>query len=159
METAKVSDLSCHLCKHFFNLKNREPISLKCCEEIACRQCVESLMIKSENKELVIKGQFDCSFCHSDHCQEEGFEAAVKLKPNKYIKKLIEKNFHLPMIFCDSHPEQVASKFCRKHQSLICKDCLIENHLDHSEDCKTVVNENITEFFSRHQNILMSLNA
>ena len=63
------------------------------------------------------------------------------------------------MIFCDSHPEQVASKFCRKHQSLICKDCLIENHLDHSQDCKAVVNENITDFLSRHQNIMMTLNA
>jgi hypothetical protein len=63
------------------------------------------------------------------------------------------------MIFCDSHPEKVASKFCRKHQCLICKDCLIENHLDHSQDCKTVVNENITEFLSIHQSILMSLNA
>ena len=62
-------------------------------------------MIKSDNKEVVIKGQFECSFCHFDHCQQEGFEAPVKLYPNKYVKKQIEKKFQLHMIFCDSHPE------------------------------------------------------
>jgi hypothetical protein len=36
---------------------------------------------------------------------------------------------------------------------------LIENHLDHSQDCKGVINENIAEFFKRHQGILMSVNA
>ena len=68
MESAQSSVLKCSLCKYFFNLKNREPINLVCCHEIACRECVETLMIKSESKELVVKGQFDCSFCHSDHC-------------------------------------------------------------------------------------------
>jgi hypothetical protein len=56
MESSKLSDLQCPLCKLYFNLKNREPINLKCCDEIACRECIESLMIKSENKELVVKG-------------------------------------------------------------------------------------------------------
>jgi hypothetical protein len=36
---------------------------------------------------------------------------------------------------------------------------LIDNHLDHSQDCKGVVNENIAEFFKIHQSILMSVNA
>jgi hypothetical protein len=36
---------------------------------------------------------------------------------------------------------------------------LIENHLDHSQDCKGVINENIAEFFKKHQGILMSVNA
>ena len=63
------------------------------------------------------------------------------------------------MIFCDTHPEQVATKFCRKHQCLICKDCLIESHIDHTQDCKAVVNENITEFLLAHKGILMSVNA
>jgi len=93
METAKISDLQCPICNHFFNLKNREPINLICCNEVACRECVETQMIKSESKELVIKGQLDCSFCHFDHCAQEGFETPVKLFPNKYVKKLIEKNF------------------------------------------------------------------
>ena len=83
MESTNLSDLQCTLCKHFFNLKNREPIFLKCCDETACRECVESLMVKSENKELVIKGQFDCSFCHSDHCAPEECVKPIKLGPNK----------------------------------------------------------------------------
>ncbi len=87
MESFKSSFLRCSLCKFSFNLKNKEPLSLKCCDEIACRECVETLMIKSENKELIIKGQFDCSFCHSDHCQQEGVEIPVKLGPNKHVKK------------------------------------------------------------------------
>ncbi len=132
---------------------------MKCCDEIACRECVETLMVKSESKEFVIKGQFECSFCHSDHCAQEGFEAPAKLGPNKYVKKQIEKKFQVPLIFCEGHPDQVVSKFCRKHQCLICKDCLIENHLDHSQDCKNVINENIKEYLTRHQTILMSMNV
>ena len=87
MDSDKSAILKCSLCKQYFNLKNREPIIMMCCQETACRECAVTLMIKSENKEVVIKGQFDCSFCHSDHCQEEGFEAPVKLRPNKHIKK------------------------------------------------------------------------
>ena len=87
MESFKSSFLRCSLCKLSFNLKNKDPISLFCCNEIACRECVETLMIKSENKELVIKGQFDCSFCYSDHCAPEGIEAPIKLGPNKHVQK------------------------------------------------------------------------
>ena len=105
METAKISDLQCPICKHYFNLKNREPIYLICCNQTACRECVETIMMKSESKEHVIKGQFDCSFCHCDHCAPEGFEAPIKLNPNNYVKNLIEKNFKSPLIFCDTHPE------------------------------------------------------
>ncbi len=105
MEFVKSSNLQCSVCNNFFNLKNREPIILMCCQETACRECVETLMMKSQSKELAIKGQFDCSFCHSDHCAQEGFEAPVKLCPNKKFKKLIEDNFQIPLIFCDSHPE------------------------------------------------------
>ncbi len=159
MEHTRGSFLKCSLCKLTFNLKNREPINLICCGETGCRECVETLMIKTQSKQLVIKGQFDCSYCHSNHCQQEGFDKPVELSINKHIKKLIEESLPLPQVYCDSHPHKVASKFCRKHLSLICKDCLIENHLDHSQDCKSVVNENIAEFFKNHQSILMSLNA
>ena len=96
MEATNTSELQCTLCKHFYNLKKREPIILICCQETACRECVESLMIKTENKELVIKGQFECSFCHSDHCAPEDYEKPIKLGPNKQFKKLVEKNFQIP---------------------------------------------------------------
>ena len=56
METSKNSDLRCPLCKDHFDLNNREPILLKCCDETACRECVETLMIKSESKKPIIKG-------------------------------------------------------------------------------------------------------
>ncbi len=87
MESFKSSILKCPLCKIFFNLKNREPIILKCCDETACRECVEKLMIKSESKELVNKGKFDCSFCHHDHCASDECVKPVKLSANKHIKK------------------------------------------------------------------------
>ena len=83
MEPNNTSDLQCTLCNHFYNLKNREPIILICCQETACRECVENQMIKSENKEFVIKGQFECSFCHSDHCAPEECVKPIKLGPNK----------------------------------------------------------------------------
>ena len=34
-----------------------------------------------------------------------------------------------------------------------------ENHTDHYQDCKNVVNLNITEFFKVHQDILMQVNG
>ncbi len=46
-ESAKLSDLQWLVYKQFFNLKKREPINLKCCDEVACRECVETYMMKS----------------------------------------------------------------------------------------------------------------
>ena len=87
MEYVRSSILKCSLCKLSFNLKNREPINLMCCSEIACRECVETLMIKSQSKNLVIKGQFDCSFCHSDHCAHKGYHEPMELSANKHVRK------------------------------------------------------------------------
>ena len=56
MEELKTPDLKCAICKHLFNLKKREPINLNCCGETACRDCVETVMMKSESKEFVIRG-------------------------------------------------------------------------------------------------------
>lgn len=56
MEASKNSDLRCPLCKHLFDFNQREPIILKCCDETACKECVVTIMIKSESKEIVIKG-------------------------------------------------------------------------------------------------------
>jgi hypothetical protein len=39
---------------------------------------------------MVIKGQFECSFCHSDHCASEECVKPAKLGPNKQFKKMIE---------------------------------------------------------------------
>ncbi len=71
------SFLKCSLCNLSFNLKNKEPINLKCCDEIACRECVETLMMKSEDKKFVIKGEFDCLFCNSDHCAQIRYNEPV----------------------------------------------------------------------------------
>ena len=43
-------------------------------------------MIKSEDKNIVNKGQFECSFCHSDHNASEGVEQPMKLVSNDYVK-------------------------------------------------------------------------
>ncbi len=47
------SNLICTCCNILFNLKTREPIILMCCQETACRSCVEKNMIKSESKDVV----------------------------------------------------------------------------------------------------------
>ena len=67
MESIGASNLVCTQCKLLFNLKNREPIVLFCCGKTACRDCIERNMIKSEDKNIVNKGEFECSFCQSDH--------------------------------------------------------------------------------------------
>jgi hypothetical protein len=64
----------------------------------------------------------------------------------------------MPLIFCDQHPNQIAMRFCRTHQALICKECLIEGHIDHSQDCKAVSDQSIKEFFNHHSSVLMSIN-
>ena len=87
MASFQSSVFKCSLCKLSFNLKNREPINLKCCDEIACRECVETLMIKTQSKQFVIKGQFDCSYCHSDHCAPKELEKPTELTANKHVRK------------------------------------------------------------------------
>ncbi len=88
MESSKQqSYLSCSICKFPFNLKKREPIFLMCCHETACRDCVESKMIKTDRKEIVIKGQFECVFCSSDHCALEGYDQPIKIAANKQLRK------------------------------------------------------------------------
>ena len=68
------SNLVCSQCNLLFNLKTREPIVLYCCSNTACRDCIHRDMIKSDVKDIVKKGQFECAFCHSDHCAPEGVE-------------------------------------------------------------------------------------
>ena len=46
-ETKSSTELKCSICHHQFNLKEREPILLKCCDETACRECVEAKMMKT----------------------------------------------------------------------------------------------------------------
>ena len=36
-------------------------------------------MIKSEDKGVIKKGQFDCSFCHADHCQQPDYTKDMPL--------------------------------------------------------------------------------
>ena len=67
-------ELSCSLCNQVFNLSNREPIRLICCGESACKECVINDMIKAEDKSVIKKGQFKCSFCEADHCQQPKVE-------------------------------------------------------------------------------------
>ncbi len=83
-------------CKLFFNLKNREPINLKCCDETASLDRVETRMMKSQSKEPVIKEWLGCSFCHSDHCAPEVYERPIKLAPNKQAKKQVQDRLMMP---------------------------------------------------------------
>ena len=61
-------------------------------------------MIKSDNKQVVTKGQFDCSFCHSDHYAQKGFDQPIEIGPNDFLKELIGESCEIPLIFCDRHP-------------------------------------------------------
>ena len=67
-----------------------------CCQDTACRECVETRMIKSQNKELVIKGQFNCYFCKADHCAPDDYDRPIKLARNKHAYKLVEEKFKQP---------------------------------------------------------------
>ncbi len=46
-------------------------------------------MIKSEEKQIIKKGQFECAFCHADHCIIENIHQDVPLQVDIYLKKKI----------------------------------------------------------------------
>ena len=53
-----------------------------CCHETACRDCVESKMIKTVSEEVVSKGQFKCFYCLSEHSAAEDIEKPIAFGPN-----------------------------------------------------------------------------
>jgi hypothetical protein len=88
----------------------------------------------------------------------DDYEKPIKLKANKIVIRLIEQKSKISQIYCDSHKDQVAIRFCRKHQQLICNTCLIERHIDHNQDCKSIVSQNILDFLQHHSDLLNSMN-
>ena len=69
----------------------REPIILYCCSSTACKDCVQKDMIKTDDKYVVKKGEFECSFCCSDHCAPKGFDQPMTLQINKYVRDEVAK--------------------------------------------------------------------
>ena len=53
-------------------------------------------MIKSDYKDFVKKGQFECSFCHSDHYAQKGVDFPMQLVANDTVKQLIVKRPKVP---------------------------------------------------------------
>ncbi len=71
MEEEKKSarHMCCSVCDLRFNLTKRLPISMVCCGETACKQCIQTKMAKKlnpQNGDFVIQGQIECAFCKSD---------------------------------------------------------------------------------------------
>ncbi len=67
-----LSLLQCKLCNQSFNCKSRAPINIMCCGDLACRECVETLMNKGTEPGISVKGKFRCTYCESDHCAPIG---------------------------------------------------------------------------------------
>ena len=133
-------NLTCALCNNQFNSTTHEPIYLNCCEEVACRQCVQQTMIKADDKTVIVKGQFECSFCHHDHCASSEHPNRMPLKIDKYVRKLLSSSFKTPLIYCKDHPHKLVKNYCTRHKSLHCNRCIIEKHVDHLNEQKTVIN-------------------
>ena len=72
-QTTVASLTQCKLCKKNFNSKTRQPINIMCCGNLACLDCVQTLMNKSTERRMSIKGKFLCAFCKSDHCANPGY--------------------------------------------------------------------------------------
>ncbi len=62
----------CKICNESFNCKSRAPINIVCCGDLACRECVETLMNKVTEPGISARGKFKCSYCDSDHCAPIG---------------------------------------------------------------------------------------
>ena len=130
-------NLACILCNNLFNLTTHEPIYLSCCEEVACRHCVQHKMIKADDKTVVVKGQFECSFCHHDHCASNEYPNRMPLKIDKYVRKLLSSSFKTPLIYCKDHPHKLVKIYSPTDKSLHCKDCISDKHVQNQ---KTVIN-------------------
>jgi hypothetical protein len=84
--------LNCFDCKHRFNLSTREPIMMICCGETACRECVNTKMIKNkQHAEIGVakKGEFECKGCKCKYYSPFETDQAVPLKVNNIVKSVI----------------------------------------------------------------------
>lgn len=87
----------CQLCNLSFNQGNKEAINFDCCQYIACRECVETRMMKNQTNNFTINEQLDCPFCHKD---DNDLEYSVKVyPPNVDVAKEISQ------VTCEKHPE------------------------------------------------------
>jgi hypothetical protein len=82
------SSLRCPLegCKAYYDLKDRLPISLLCCDNTACLKCVKD-MIVGEIKEEIEKEKFKCAFNQCDHIAPRGMIVPMRPCVNSYAKK------------------------------------------------------------------------
>ena len=93
-------------------------------------------MIKSSDHkqaDFVLQGQIQCSFCKSDkyyNIVETSKE--IPLLINQYLKSMLEKEkFYPTLIYCQLHPETFVTSFCKTHNSMVCRECLLVEHSDH----------------------------
>ena len=128
--------MCCRVCDLRFNLDKRMPITMVCCGETACKQCVQNKMIKSSDHkfaDFVIQGQIQCSFCKSDkYYNIVETPKEIPLLVNQYLKSMLEKEKLFPtLIYCKQHPETLVTNYCKNHNSMVCKECLLSEHSDH----------------------------
>ena len=105
-------------------------------------------MIKSANKQVIKKGQFECAFCKADHCAQPNYLDDMPLQVSKFARKELEDLVSKPMIFCQNHPQKVISKYCSHENTLHCKDCALERHTSHMQHQKDVVFEAVSKFLN-----------
>ncbi len=83
-------------------------------------------MIKSEDKNLIVKGLFECSFCHADHCAPSDYAKDMRINVNQNLKQIVSEKFDHPLIYCNNHPDKLVKKYCTNDQSLQCNYCMVE---------------------------------
>ncbi len=145
--------LNCFECTKRFNNGAREPIIMMCCGKTACRHCVKEKMIKSpQNRERNIaeKGDFQCTGCNKQYyCNDDSHKQFV-LIVNESIKNFVAQDGDSSKISCKDHPDVSAQRYCINHRSLICKECVYENHEDHVKKCLPLNQEGIMDFFRQN---------
>ena len=83
--------------------------------------------------------EFLCKSCEEHHSKwrkmvEHTIVAAGK-KLNKEHEESTFSKFHQPQMPCPQHKDEVLKFYCLKCEKLICRDCRITKHKDHSDQC------------------------
>lgn len=126
-----------------------------CCGETVCRDCIVQKMIKNPpikvaDPVFIVKGEFDCAFCKSDHNAPPGVSLSpLPLQVNRMVFSIIEKQDREPVIYCDEHQDTKVTHFCLRDRKLVCSYCRDVYHGEHKDKTFFICLSRIVEELSK----------
>jgi hypothetical protein len=92
---------------------------------------------QNASRGLAKKDEFECTGCHSNTYYPHT-DQPMELKVNMIVKGFFEQVFSNLQIFCETHHENLAQRYCSTHRAMLCNICLLETHADHLNVCRAL---------------------